>query len=318
MSRKNKLLIVILSVIFCFSAFSLSAFAVGESESEGGNSDVISGDNQGGGSGDSSNVDIPPIDDGNSDSNTNGDNNGDDNNGGNSGDANSDNGAVNGDNNDGNNGGYDDNYGDNGYSDNGVDYGNDYNNYGDSDNNGYNEGDNGENYENYGESSYLGGGQTYVEPGNIAPSASLYNSSGSVSEKTLNSGDWNDISEQLKNASNISDDADDFGFIQNNNDLSDNGEWMLIAGIVCFALSAAGILYFIVLTVQNKNKSKLAAAGVTGRESKSGTSRDYYGDGYKTHSSQKAKKSSKFDTAEVTLPKSSQGKRYKNNGRRYK
>lgn len=314
MSRKNKLLIVFLSVIFCFSAFSLSAFAIGESEIEGGNSDVISGDNQGGESSDS-NSNIPPIDDDSSDSDTNGD----DSNGDNSGDANSDNGAVSGGDNGGNNGGYDDTNDDNGYSDNnGIDYGSDYNNYGDSDNNGYNEGGNEENYENYGESSYLGGGQTYVEPENIAPSASLYNSSGSVSEKTLNSGDWNDISEQLKNASNISDDADDFGFIQNNNDLSDNGEWMLIAGIVCFALSAAGIFYFIVLTVQNKNKSKLAAAGVTGRDSKSSASRDYYGDGYKTHSSQKAKRNSKFDTAEVTLPKNSQGKRYKNNGRRYK
>lgn len=316
MSRKNKLLIVLLSVIFCFSAFSFCAFAIGENGDEGGNSDVMSGDNQGGGSGDSSNVDIPPIDDGNSDSNTNDDNNGD-NNGDNSG-GNTDSGIDNGNDNGGNNGGYEDNNGDNGYSENGVDDGNDYNNYGDSDNNGYDWNDNGDNYQDYGESSYLGGGQTYVEPENIAPSASLYNSSGSVSEKTLNSGDWNDISEQLKNASNISDDADDFGFIQNNNDLSDNGDWMLIAGIVCFALSAAGILYFIVLTVQNKNKSKLAVAGVTGRDSKSSASRDYYGDGYKTHSSQKAKRSSKFDTAEVTLPKSSQGKRYKNNGRRYK
>ena len=287
MNRKKKLLIVLLSVIFCLSAFTLSVYAVGEDGGE--YSDVIPGDNQGGGESSGGDVVIPPENSGS------GDNNG-----------------GNGD----NNGGYIDNnnsssYVDNNGTDYGTDYGNDYNN-------GYDEQGGYEQDYNYDEPSYLGGGQTYVAPQNTAPSAALYNSSGSVGDKTLNSNDWNDISERLKNASNSADDGDDFSFIQKNDSLSDNGGWMLVVSVVCFALSAAGILYFIVLTVQNKKKGAFAAATNTGRMSKSNSSRDYYGDGYRAASAKSSKKSSKFDTAEVSLPKNTQGKRYKNGGRRYR
>lgn len=327
MNRKKKLLIVLLSVIFCLSAFTLSVYAVGEDGGE--YSDVIPGDNQGGGESSGGDVVIPPENSGSGDNN--GDNNGDngDNNGGN-GDNNGDNGDNNGDNGDNNggsddnnngnngdnNGGYIDNnnsssYVDNNGTDYGTDYGNDYNN-------GYDEQGGYEQDYNYDEPSYLGGGQTYVAPQNTAPSAALYNSSGSVGDKTLNSNDWNDISERLKNASNSADDGDDFSFIQKNDSLSDNGGWMLVVSVVCFALSAAGILYFIVLTVQNKKKGAFAAATNTGRMSKSNSSRDYYGDGYRAASAKSSKKSSKFDTAEVSLPKNTQGKRYKNGGRRYR
>ncbi len=287
MNRKKKLLIVLLSVIFCLSAFTLSVYAVGEDGGE--YSDVIPGDNQGGGESSGGDVVIPPENSGSGDNN------------GNNGD---------------NNGGYIDNnnsssYVDNNGTDYGTDYGNDYNN-------GYDEQGGYEQDYNYDEPSYLGGGQTYVAPQNTAPSAALYNSSGSVGDKTLNSNDWNDISERLKNASNSADDGDDFSFIQKNDSLSDNGGWMLVVSVVCFALSAAGILYFIVLTVQNKKKGAFAAATNTGRMSKSNSSRDYYGDGYRAASAKSSKKSSKFDTAEVSLPKNTQGKRYKNGGRRYR
>ncbi len=280
MNRKKKLLIVLLSVIFCLSAFTLSVYAVGEDGGE--YSDVIPGDNQGGGESSGGDVVIPPENSGSGD----------------------------------NNGGYIDNnnsssYVDNNGTDYGTDYGNDYNN-------GYDEQGGYEQDYNYDEPSYLGGGQTYVAPQNTAPSAALYNSSGSVGDKTLNSNDWNDISERLKNASNSADDGDDFSFIQKNDSLSDNGGWMLVVSVVCFALSAAGILYFIVLTVQNKKKGAFAAATNTGRMSKSNSSRDYYGDGYRAASAKSSKKSSKFDTAEVSLPKNTQGKRYKNGGRRYR
>ncbi len=294
MNRKKKLLIVLLSVIFCLSAFTLSVYAVGEDGGE--YSDVIPGDNQGGGESSGGDVVIPPENSGSGDNNGgNGDNNG---------------------NNGDNNGGYIDNnnsssYVDNNGTDYGTDYGNDYNN-------GYDEQGGYEQDYNYDEPSYLGGGQTYVAPQNTAPSAALYNSSGSVGDKTLNSNDWNDISERLKNASNSADDGDDFSFIQKNDSLSDNGGWMLVVSVVCFALSAAGILYFIVLTVQNKKKGAFAAATNTGRMSKSNSSRDYYGDGYRAASAKSSKKSSKFDTAEVSLPKNTQGKRYKNGGRRYR
>lgn len=328
MSRKNKLLIVLLSVIFCFSAFTLSAYAVGEGDGEFSN--VVPGDNQGGGENSGSNVVIPPENSGgdigngdNGDNNGgNGDNNGDNNGGngdnnGDNGDNNGGNGDNNGDNGD-NNGGYIDNNNGSSYVDNnGTDYGNDYNN-GDNDNNGYGEQGGYEQDYNNDESSYLGGGQTYVEPESIAPSVSLYNSGGAVSEKTLSNNDWNDISERLKNASNSADGGDDFGFIQNNNSLTDNGGWMLIASIVCFALSAAGILYFVVLTVNNKKNSKFATAAETGRTSKSSSAHNYYGDGYRTSSDKRSGRSSKFDTAEVSLPRNSQGKRYKNGGKRYK
>lgn len=316
MNRKNKILIVFLSVIFCFSAFTLSAYAVGESDGE--YSDVVPGDNQGGGESGGSDVVVPPESSGgDSESGGNGDNSDIIDNSGSSGD--------NGDNNNGgdNNGG---DIGDNNsssYVDNsGNDYYNNYNsgydnNNGYDYNNGYDE-QGGYEQGNDGESSYLGGGQTYIPPQNTAPSASLYNSSGSVGDKTLNSNDWNDISERLKNASNNSDDGDDFSFIQKNNSLTDNGGWMPIVGVVCFALSATGIVYFIFLTVQNKKKSRFVSSPNAGRMPKQSSSSDYYGDGYRTNSAKSSKKKSKFDTAEVSLPKNVQGKRYKNGGKRYR
>lgn len=312
MNRKNKLLIVLLSVIFCFSTFSLSAYAVGEGEGNGDFSDVVPGDNQGGGESGGDIVNPPESSD------IPGENSGSDvvnpteNSGGNNGDYNGG---------DDTNSSYIDNNNSSSYVDNNstVDNNNnsDYNN-GYVYNGGYDEQSGYEQNNNSGESSYVGGGQTYIPPENTAPSASLYNSSGSVGDKTLNSNDWNDISERLKNASNSADDGDDFSFIQKNDSLSDNGGWMLIASIVCFALSAAGILYFIVMTVQNKKKGSFAPSTNAGRASKQGSSRDYYGDGYRTNSAKSSKRSSKFDTAEVSLPKSTQGKRYKNGGKRYR
>lgn len=317
MNRKNRLLIVLLSVIFCFSAFTLSVYAVGEGGGE--ISDVVPGDNQGGGENSGGEVVIPPENSGGD--NGNGGDNGDINGG--NGDNNGDNGDINGGNSDNNgdngdiNGGYIDNNNSSSYVDNnGTDYGNDYNN-------GY---DNNYGYEDQGgyeqdyndESSYLGGGQTYIAPENTAPSAALYNSSGSANDKTLNNNDWNDISERLKNASNSADDGDDFSFIQKNNSISDNGGWMLIVSILCFALSAAGILYFVVSTLQNKKKNQLVPAANSGRMQKSSVNRDYYSDGYRANSPKNSKRSSKFDTAEVSLPKNTQGKRYKNGGKRYR
>lgn len=310
MSKTNKLLVVLLSVIFCFSVFSLSAFAVGENEDEGGFSDVITDDNQGSGESGGDYVDIPP-EDGGSDSDSGGyiDDNGSD-----SGDS-----SVVDDYGSSDSGNTDYNY-DSGYSDSDSgDYSSDYN-YDYSDSNDYSD-DSGysDNNNYYDEPSYLGGGQTYVEPENIAPSASLYDVNGSISDKTLNSGDWSDIAERLKNASSSADDGDDFAYIQNNNSTTDNGNWMLIVSVLCFVLSAAGILYFIVLTVQSKKTSKYAVASNSGRTAKSGSgSGDYYGDGYRASSAKKSGKSSKFDTAEVTLPNSKANKRYKNSGRRYK
>lgn len=315
MSKINKLMVVILSVIFCFSAFSLCAFAVGEDEGNGGYSDVITDDNQGGGDNGGDNVDIPPENSG-SDS----DNGGYiDDNGGNAGDSSVTDDYGNGNGNSNSDSGNTDYNYDSGYSDSdNGNYSSDYD-YNYSDSNDYSDDSAYSDNYYYDEPSYLGGGQTYVEPENIAPSASLYDVNGSISDKTLNSGDWSDISERLKNASNSADDGDDFAYIQNNDSTTDNGNWMLIVSILCFVLSAAGILYFIVLTVQTKKSGRFAVSANSGRAVKSGSSGgDYYGDGYRTSSAKRSNKSSKFDTADVTLPKSATSKRYKNNGRRYK
>ncbi len=169
-------------------------------------------------------------------------------------------------------------------------------------------------------SSYVGGGQTYVVPDSTAPSAALYEVNGKVDGKELNSSDWDDISNSLKNAS-ASDDGDDFSFIQNNTSGGDNGQWMLFAGIGCLVLSAAGIVYVVVSSARNRKMAAkgsrvsgnpaVAAAGASGRHNGD------YGDGYSVSGSSSHRKkvhSSKFDTADVKLPKSAHakgGKRYK-------
>mgnify|MGYP000768415155 FL=1 len=102
-----------------------------------------------------------------------------------------------------------------------------------------------------------------------------------IDDKTLSQSDWNDISANLKNASLTDSDGDDFNFIKKNTSKSDNGHWMLYAGIVCLILSVAGIVYFIIATVKSRGRYNFAPA--TGKAGKT--------------------KKRKFDTADVELPK---------------
>lgn len=181
--------------------------------------------------------------------------------------------------------------------------------------------------DNGGESSefYVGGGQSYVPPASTAPSAPLYESNRKIDDSVLSNSDWKDISASLKNAGQGNEnDSDDFGFIKNNDSLSDNGEWMLYTGIACLALSAAGIAYVIISAV---SKHKKLSGGVSGKQyayAGAGNGRyrssSDYDDGYKAEKVEKKKvdKSRKFDTADVKLPNSSNGTRYKNGGKRYK
>ncbi|MGN0491192.1 hypothetical protein [Ruminococcus sp.] len=181
--------------------------------------------------------------------------------------------------------------------------------------------------DNGGESSefYVGGGQSYVPPVSTAPSAPLYDSNRKIDDSVLSNNDWKDISASLKNAGQGSEnDSDDFGFIKNNDSLGDNGEWMLYTGIACLALSAAGIAYVIISSV---SKHKKLSGGLSGKQyayAGAGNGRyrssSDYDDGYKDEKTEKRKidKSRKFDTADVKLPKSSNGTRYKNGGKRYK
>lgn len=168
---------------------------------------------------------------------------------------------------------------------------------------------------------YVGGGQTYVPPQSTAPSAALYDSDSDIDDSVLSKNDWKDISANLKNAGDDGG-SDDFNFIKKNNSTSDNGEWMLVCGIICLILSAAGIAYLIFSAVRKKGEISGAKASDKRKYAYAGTrneSSGRYSDGYSSESARKRQldRSRRFDTADVRLPKSS-ANRYKNNGRRYK
>lgn len=176
------------------------------------------------------------------------------------------------------------------------------------------------------EYSYIGGGQSYVAPESTAPSAALYDTKNDVDDKTLSNSDWKEIAGNLANA-DAGDGSDDFNFIKKNNSANDNGEWLLICGIICLVLSAAGIGYVVVSAVLRKKNTKNGGSSSSKKPAYAGAadggkaryrSEGDYGDGY-SYSSKSSKRRSKFDTAEVKIPKSSQSNRYKNsNGKRYK
>lgn len=191
----------------------------------------------------------------------------------------------------------------------------DYNNDGGNDDTYSNNNDNDYNdYNSYSEPAdrYIGGGQSvYVEPETTAPSAPLYDTDDHISDDELSNRDWNDIASSLKLTSESGgSDSDDFDFIQKNDATSDNGDWMLIVGIICLVLSAAGIAYFIISTVMQRKKLNTPHAGAkpaaAGAYSGGGRrSANDYGDGYRSQRSDKRR--SKYDTADVKLPKSSSG-----------
>ena len=141
---------------------------------------------------------------------------------------------------------------------------------------------------------YVGGGQSYVPPKNIAPSAALYDTdSKKIDDKELSKNDWGDIASKLKNAGTVEDDGSgDFSFIQNNTAKEDNGHWIVIAGGVCLALSLAGFIYLIASAVARRKKFKTETAGASQGETYAPND---YGDGFKSNDK----------------PKSNGGRRYK-------
>ncbi|MBQ1507193.1 MAG: hypothetical protein IIZ36_02070 [Ruminococcus sp.] len=167
-----------------------------------------------------------------------------------------------------------------------------------------------------GEESYLGGGQNYIPPQNIAPTADLYEiDERKIDDKVLSGNDWKDIQANLSNAKNTGGDSDDFSFIKNNVSKTDNGDWMLIAGVAAVLLSLVGITYVI---ISSANQRKRASAGASNN---SGSNNYYqnnvsdgYDDGYRSNSPRGAKKQnrSKYDTADIPRPKNN------GNGRRYR
>ena len=89
-------------------------------------------------------------------------------------------------------------------------------------------------------------------------------------------------------------------------------------------ISNSGIAYVIISSV---SKHKKLSGGLSGKQyayAGAGNGRyrssSDYDDGYKDEIAEKKKidKSRKYDTADVKLPKSSSGTRYKNRGKRYK
>lgn len=152
----------------------------------------------------------------------------------------------------------------------------------------YEEPDVNNNYEN----NNQGGNAVYNEP---LPTVELYDSDREISDDELSKNDWNEIAANLakSSANTDGDDGGDFNFIKKNDSRSDNGGWILIVGIVLILLSIAGISYTVVSTVKN-------------RKSTAGFSSD------KNNVTFASK--SKFDTAEVKLPKRAKhsgGKRFK-------
>lgn len=180
--------------------------------------------------------------------------------------------------------------------------------------------------------------ETPTQPVSVAPSASLYNSDGNIDDKVLSNSDWDDIAANLKKSGKSDQDSDSFDFIKKNESTNDNGEWMLIVGIVCLLLSAAGIAYIVASAVLRRKNLKNGGHG--GHSSGGGSngkrpayasagaasaaqSKHEYRDGYRQPSKNDKKqveKRRKFDTAEVRIPKNQQnGGRYRSgSGKRYK
>lgn len=191
----------------------------------------------------------------------------------------------------------------------------DYNQSDDTQSSDYNYDDDNNNYF-VDEPSYVGGGQSYVAPVSTAPSVPLIDSDHSIDDNELSSKDWKDISSNLKNAGNSGDDSDDFSFIQKNTSSGDNGNWILIVGVVLVLLSIAGIVYFIASGVLLRKK--LAPSGASSASRSGGTqtryrSNDDYDDGYKVSKKEAKQKdrSRRYDTADIKLPKNKGKNRYR-------
>ena len=148
----------------------------------------------------------------------------------------------------------------------------------------------------------------------VAPETSpLYESDREIDDSELSKSDWDYIKANLNNADGSDDGSDDFNFIKKNDSKGDNGDWMLIVGVVCILLSIAGITYVIASAVIRRKKTKGSAYASASASNPRYRSDDDYGDGYKSSKSEKKKldRSRKYDTADVVLPRNKNGRRYK-------
>ncbi len=153
----------------------------------------------------------------------------------------------------------------------------------------------------------------YSDDSYVAPETSpMYESDREIDDSELSKSDWDYIKANLSNADGSDDGSDDFNFIKNNDSKGDNGDWMLMAGLACVLLSIAGITYVIVSAIVRRRKIN-SGAYVSASSNPRYRDDDDYGDGYRTSRSEKkrADRSSKYDTADVVLPRNKNGRRYK-------
>jgi len=131
-----------------------------------------------------------------------------------------------------------------------------------------------------------------------------------VDTDNLDDSDWAEITERLK-GNGSKNTGDDFGFIQNNNDDEDNGLWILIVGILLILAGIGIIATLIVLHIRKKK-------GLS--KDKKNPPRNS-GNGKRVSPTEKKQinKRSKYDTAEVYIPRRTSSKgRNSYGGTRYK
>lgn len=328
MRKHSRLIAALLSLIFCLSFLSFSAYAVGDDE---GSMEIVvdedSDDNDSSGQEEQSSEEETPEPDDSSqaeepeeqsseqeeDSQSDAESSNDSDSGSdeedsqssadsdNSDDSSSDSSEEDDDN------GYDDDSGYDNDSSNDGESSESYNDGSDDDESVYYDSD-GNDYSNYSD-VYVGGGQSYEPPQSTAPSAPLYQSGG-IDVKELSKGDWGDIAAKLNNSGNVADDGiEDFSFIQKNNGAGDNGHWIIIGGILLILLSLAGFTYLIVSKIMMRKKlnvgytpsSKSAAPAaaaepseVTVSASREHGGRDDYDDGFKASSKKTSKHGKRY------------------------
>lgn len=150
-----------------------------------------------------------------------------------------------------------------------------------------------------------------------------------IDDSVLSSKDWKDIQASLNNAGDSNSGDDDFSFIKNNDSKLNNGDWMLFLGIALIILSIAGISYVVIEIIKQRKgvtvggfSHRKMPGRVKSRNAVAHRPQSNHNDAayrsYQKAQEKELERSRKYNTAEVHIPKNSSGKRYKNGGRRYK
>lgn len=88
----------------------------------------------------------------------------------------------------------------------------------------------------------------------VSSHTTLYNTSGMSAEDAAPN-EWSDI---VLDEKTVKTGVADFSAIKSNTEVQDNGDWILYVGYVLLALSALGILYFIIATIAHRKAVKRA------------------------------------------------------------